>query len=238
LLERIDWDLIRHNPKVFAGFSDITVLNNAIFARTGLVTYAAPNFYTFGLPPVADYSAEYFRQCLMNDAPIEVRSSEIWYDYPWQYDDSSPRQALVNDGPRMLNAGRAEGTAVGGNLCSFSLLNGTDYFPRIDDDIILTIEDDSYDSVPVTFERNLQSAIQQPYFKQVKGILVGRFQNESQFKTEFLEDIMRSQLALAHMPVFYNLNFGHTDPKFTYPIGGKIKMDVKDNLPQVTITAH
>lgn len=64
LLGRIDWDIIRANPKIFAGFSDITVLNHAILAKTGLVTFATPNFYCFGLPPKADYSLEYFRCCL------------------------------------------------------------------------------------------------------------------------------------------------------------------------------
>ena len=54
LLERIDWDIIRANPKIFAGFSDITVLNHAILAKTGLATFATPNFYCFGLPPKAE----------------------------------------------------------------------------------------------------------------------------------------------------------------------------------------
>ena len=50
LLDKIDWQIIKDNPKIFGGFSDITVLNHAILAKTGLVTYAMPNFYCFGLP--------------------------------------------------------------------------------------------------------------------------------------------------------------------------------------------
>ena len=67
LLGKINWQFIKDNPKIFGGFSDITVLNHAILAKTGLVTYAMPNFYCFGLPPEANYSLEYFRRCLFAD---------------------------------------------------------------------------------------------------------------------------------------------------------------------------
>ena len=85
LLGKIDWQIIKDNPKIFGGFSDITVLNHAILAKTGLVTYAMPNFYCFGLPPEADYSLEYFRRCLFLDQPAElvVQQSETFYDLPW-----------------------------------------------------------------------------------------------------------------------------------------------------------
>jgi putative carboxypeptidase yocD len=181
LLGRIDWDIIRANPKIFAGFSDITVLNHAILAKTGLVTFATPNFYCFGLPPKADYSLEYFRRCLFAGQPetYRVRASKVFYDYGWYYDEKSPRSKIVNGGLKIIQPGQASGTLLGGNLCSLNLLNGTEYFPCVEGDIILCLEDDSYDSIPETFERNLQSLIQQPYFRQVKAILFGRFQRES-----------------------------------------------------------
>ena len=69
LLGKINWQIIKDNPKIFGGFSDITVLNHAILAKTGLVTCAMPNFYCFGLPPEANYSLEYFRRCLLSDQP-------------------------------------------------------------------------------------------------------------------------------------------------------------------------
>lgn len=66
-----------------------------------------------------------------------------------EYDETSPRQALKNNGPQ-VQGGSAEGIMIGGNLCSLNLLNGTEYFPKIEGDIILCIEDDSYDSIPET----------------------------------------------------------------------------------------
>ena len=68
---------------------------------------------------------------------------------------------MENNGPRVVQSGSAEGVMIGGNLCSLNLLNGTEYFPKIEGDIILCIEDDSYDSIPETFERHVQALMQQ-----------------------------------------------------------------------------
>ncbi|QJU09611.1 peptidase U61 [Candidatus Saccharibacteria bacterium oral taxon 488] len=89
LLGKINWRIIKDNPKIFGGFSDITVLNHAILAKTGLVTYAMPNFYCFSLPPENSYSLEYFQRRLFADQPAEytVRSAKQWYDLPWDYDE-------------------------------------------------------------------------------------------------------------------------------------------------------
>lgn len=232
MLCKINWQIIKDNPKIFGGFSDITVLNHAILAKTGLVTYAMPNFYCFGLPPEANYSLEYFRRCLFADQPAElvVQQSETFYDFPWNYDEVSPRQALENSGPRVVQSGSAEGVMIGGNLCSLNLLNGTEYFPRIEGDIILCIEDDSYDSIPETVERNIQSLMQQPFFRQVKAILVGRFQSESRATDDMISDIILSKSIDSKIPMIVNLDFGHTDPKFTYPVGGKCEVVAGSNI--------
>ena len=232
MLCKINWQIIKVNPKIFGGFSDITVLNHAILAKTGLVTYAMPNFYCFGLPPEANYSLEYFRRCLFADQPAElvVQQSETFYDFPWNYDEVSPRQALENSGPRVVQSGSAEGVMIGGNLCSLNLLNGTEYFPRIEGDIILCIEDDSYDSIPETVERNIQSLMQQPFFRQVKAILVGRFQGESRATNDMISDIILSKSIDSKIPMIVNLDFGHTDPKFTYPVGGKCEVVAGSNI--------
>lgn len=231
LLGKINWQIIKDNPKIFGGFSDITVLNHAILAKTGLVTYAMSNFYCFGLSPEANYSLEYFRRCLFADQPAEfvVQQSETFYDLPWDYDEVSPRQALKNNGPRVVQGGSAEGIMIGGNLCSLNLLNGTEYFPKIEGDIILCIEDDSYDSIPETFERHVQALMQQPFFRQVKAILVGRFQGESRATDDMISDIILSKNIDPKIPVIVNLDFGHTDPKFTYPVGGKCEVVAGDD---------
>lgn len=240
LLDQIDWNVISMHPKIVAGFSDITVISHAIYAKTGIVCYVAPNLYCFGLPPESGYSAEYFRKCLFADSPdeYELKESAEWYDYPWRYDDKSEREPILNEGVRVIQHGIAEGTVIGGNMCSLNLLNGTGFFPSIEGDIILCIEDDSYDSISETFERNLQSIIQQPYFSQVKALLIGRFQKDSMATERVLPEIIASKNLPNNLPIAYNLDFGHTDPKFTYPIGGRMSVKLTPTSSTITILHH
>ncbi|MCG5079382.1 LD-carboxypeptidase [Candidatus Saccharibacteria bacterium] len=237
LLNKINWQIIKDNPKVFGGFSDITILNHAILAKTGLITYAMPNFYCFGLPLESDYSLKYFQRCLLKDNPdsYEVQPTKRWYDFSWNNDESLPQLIWKNSGPRIIQGGSAIGTMIGGNLCSLNLLNGTEYFPKIKGNIILCIEDDSYDSIPETFERNVQSLMQQPYFHQVRAILIGRFQGKSQATEDVVGDIILSKNINPNIPVIAGLDFGHTDPKFTYPVGGYCHIMAEDDSAKVVI---
>src|SRR3989338_8061462 len=81
LLRYIDWDLIKNNPKIFCGYSDITALNNAIFAKTGLVTYSGPHYSSFGQELYFDYTLEYFKKCLFSDEPLEIKPSQNWVHF-------------------------------------------------------------------------------------------------------------------------------------------------------------
>ena len=237
LLNKINWQIIKDNPKIFGGFSDITILNHAILAKTGLITYATPNFYCFGLPLESDYSLKYFQRCLLTDNPdsYEVQPTKRWYDFLWNNDESLPQRIWKNSGPRIVQGGSAIGTMIGGNLCSLNLLNGAEYFPKIKGNIILCIEDDSYDSIPETFERNVQSLMQQSYFRQVRAILIGRFQGKSQATEDVVGDIILSKNINPNIPIIAGLDFGHTDPKFTYPVGGYCHIVAEDDSTRIVI---
>lgn len=237
LLNKINWQIIKDNPKIFGGFSDITILNHAILAKTGLITYAMPNFYCFGLLPESDYSVKYFQQCLFVDKPSEytIHPAKAWYDLPWDYDEKSLRSGQLNSGVNVIQPGIASGTVLGGNLCSLNLLNGTGYFPKVTGDIVLCIEDDSYDSMVETFERHLQALIQQPFFCQVRAILIGRFQGKSRATEDVVGDIILSKNINPSIPIIAGLDFGHTDPKFTYPVGGYCHIVAEDDSAKVVI---
>ncbi len=73
LLKYTDWELIKNNPKIFCGFSDITALNNSIFAKTGLVTYSGPHYSTFGQKLHFDYTLDYLKKCVMSNDQIEIK---------------------------------------------------------------------------------------------------------------------------------------------------------------------
>ena len=235
LLRYLDYVLIRANPKVLCGFSDITALGTAIYAKTGLVTYSGPHFSTFGMEKGLEYTLEYFKKCLMDTEPFAVEPSSEWSDDSW-YRDQQNRSFIPNDGFRVVNEGQADGILLGGNLCTLNLLQGTEYMPSLAESILL-VEDD-YESKPLTFDRDLQSLIHQPGFKGVKGILIGRFQRESGMEPEKLVKILRSKQELTNIPVIVDADFGHTTPQFTFPIGGRGKLVARDGEVSFTIVEH
>ncbi|MEA2097960.1 MAG: S66 peptidase family protein [Patescibacteria group bacterium] len=220
LLQYIDWDLIKDNPKIFCGFSDITVLNNAIYAKTGLVTYSGTHYSTFGQKLHFDYTLDYVKKCLFEDKPFKILPSSAWTDDRW-WEDQQDRKPITNSGWLKINEGESEGTILGANLCTFNLLQGTEYFPNLENSILFLEDDEmSGEFTPVIFDRDLQSIIHQPGFSEVKGILIGRFQKISQMTDEKLIKIIKTKKELNNIPVIANVDFGHTSPMITYPIGG------------------
>lgn len=235
LLKSIDWDLIKKNPKIFCGFSDITILSNSIFAKTGLVTYSGPHYSTFGQKLHLDYTIEYFKKCLMSTKPFEIKPSEKWSDDEW-YIDQDKRSLINNDGYLVINEGNAKGTIIGGNLCTLNLLQGTEYMPDLHGGMLF-IEDD-YESTPHTFDRDLQSLIHQPGFNGIGGIIIGRFQKKSEMSNKLLTKIIKSKKELDNLPVVANIDFGHTDPKTTFPIGGTAKISLTKNTAKIELLEH
>lgn len=128
LLRHIDYELIKKNPKVFCGYSDITALNLAILQKTGLITYSGPHFSTFGAKAGFEYTQQYFLKAVTEENGSPVKASERWSDDAW-YLDQDNRNFHKNEGYRVLQEGSAEGTIVGGNLCTLNLLQGTEYMP-------------------------------------------------------------------------------------------------------------
>lgn len=233
LLRYIDWNVIKNNPKVFIGFSDTTALQNAFFSKTGLVTYSGPAWSTFGQKLYFDYTQDYFKKCLMVESGFAVMPSETWSDDTW-YLDQDKREMVRNNGWLVINEGKASGTILGANLCTFNLLQGTEYFPDLNDSILF-LEDDS-ESKDVNFDRDLQSLIHQSSFTGVKGLVIGRFQNASNMTNEKLIKIIKSKEELKNLPVIANVDFGHTSPIITFPLGGEVGMDTEKK--SIVVTKH
>ncbi|OMD41678.1 S66 family peptidase [Paenibacillus odorifer] len=221
LLRYIDYSLIAEHPKRLCGYSDITALSNAIYAKTGLVTYSGPHFSSFAMLHDNEYTTQYFRKLMMDNKEILVRPSKHWSDDEW-YLDQENRVFIRNEGPFIINDGEAQGTIIGGNLCTLNLLQGTEYMPSLNNSILF-LEDD-YESSPVTFDRDLQSLIHQPDFQHVKGMVIGRFQQGSRMTKNLLTKIITSKEELSDIPVIADVDFGHTSPMITFPIGGQASL--------------
>lgn len=233
LLSYIDYDIIASNPKRLCGYSDITALSSAIYAKTGLITYSGPHYSTFGMLHGIEYTTEYFYKMMFQEEAVSVLPSAEWSDDAW-YMDQENRTFIQNDGPYVINEGKAEGVIIGGNLCTLNLLHGTEFMPSLAG-AILFLEDD-LESQPPTFDRDLQSLIHQPGFNDVKGIVIGRFQPSSQMNRQLLHDIIKSKKELEHLPVVADVNFGHTSPQITIPVGGEATLEAFEKEVKLSIT--
>lgn len=236
LLRYLDWNLIKNNPKIFCGYSDITALSNAIYSKTGLVGYSGTHYSTFGQKHLQHYNVEYFKKCLFLEDSFLVNSSDRWSDDRW-YVDQDNRNLINNEGWWVINSGEASGISLGGNLATFRLLYGTEYMPSLKD-AILFVEDDNYTKNDVVeFDRNLQALIHQKDFEKALGLVIGRFQVGSKMTQEKLVRIIKTKKELDNLPVIANIDFGHTDPLITFPIGGEVKIEVGDSS-RIKIIKH
>lgn len=235
LLNRIDYKLISQNPKILCGFSDITALANAITAKTGMITYVGPHFSSWAMKYGFEHSLENFIKCCMEESAFDLVPSKEWSDDPW-YLDQEKRDFISNEGCWVLNAGYAVGRIVGGHVRCLNALQGTEYWPSLDD-AILVLEEDSEINPPL-FDRQLQSLIYQLDFSGVKGILIGRFQKEAKMTKELLWKIISTKKELRNIPIIANIDFGHTTPIFTMPIGGSLEIAANIESAKIRVIEH
>jgi muramoyltetrapeptide carboxypeptidase len=235
LLRHLDYDLIKANPKIFCGYSDITALANAIYAKTTLITYSGPNFINFADNKCINYILEYFKKCFFSEEHFSVVPSEEWFFDPW-CDCPKNSKVIKNKGYALINEGESSGAIIGGNLCTLNLLQGTEYFPSLNN-AILFIEDD-YEVKGSHFDRDLQSLIHQADFPKVKGILIGRFQETSNMDIEKITQIIKTKRELKNIPVIANVDFGHTTPLFSFPIGGLARIKATSHQISIEILQH
>ncbi len=220
LLHYLDYDLIAKHPKILCGFSDITALLNAIYAKTGIVTYHGPHYGTFAFEQEAEYTRKAFFDCVMRDVPIVLTPSETAAKY------------------HTIQKGYCEGTIVGGNLCTLNLLQGTPYMPDIRNKVLF-LEDDNImgDYFCYEFDRNLESLLQIGGADTIKGIVFGRFDDSCGLSVETITDIIQGKVS-SDIPVIFGADFGHVFPMFTFPIGGTVKISANKDGADIQIITH
>lgn len=226
LLQYIDYKLIAQNPKIICGFSDVTAFANAITTKTGMITYIGPHFSSWGMRHGFEYSQEFFEKCCMEESSFDLISSREWSDDPW-YIDQEKRDFIPNEGYWVLRHGSASGRVIGGHVRCLNALQGTRYWPGFNESILVLEEDAEIN--PPLFDRQLQSLIHQSDFSGVKGILIGRFQKETKMTRELLQKIIDTKEELRNIPIIANVDFGHTTPIATLPVGGVIEISANNN---------
>lgn len=214
LLDKLDYSLIRKNPKVFLGYSDITSLHLAIHRETGLVTFHGPVVVS----AFTEYTQKFFRAALFGSEPIGRVTNPP---------DTSPlRPAHIL---RTVRPGRARGRLIGGNLSLVSALMGTRWEPDTRGRILF-IED--VGEQPYSIDRMLTQLRLAGKLEGAAGIVFGECHDcrprefQPSFESTFsLGEVVDSILGELKVPVLYGLTIGHTDDQLTLPIGVEATLD-------------
>lgn len=201
--EYLDYDLIKSNPKIICGYSDITSLTNIITAKTGLVTFSGTNFKT-------------------------IATDETNYSYNEvmkRFVDGSLELGLEGEKYETLNEGVAEGQLIGGNLSLTRGLVSGKY--SIDfTDKILFLEELGIETMPSLASNFLYYMKQNGVFDKIKGLWIGNYEHESGISLEkVILDVLEGEY---DFPIIKSNNFGHTETKTVIPIGTKAKIDTKN----------
>lgn len=214
LLDKIDYDVIRRNPKIFVGYSDITTLHLAIHKRTGLVTFHGPVMSSAFTP----YTQEHYRKALFSTDALGTLTN------PNESNALRPSHML-----RTVRPGKARGRLIGGNLSLVAATMGTPF--EVDTrGCILFIED--VDEQPYSVDRMLTQLRLAGKFDQAAGLVFGECADcrPREYKPSFdstlsLGEVIDSILGDLKIPVFYGLTIGHTDDQLTLPEGVQATLD-------------
>ncbi|PKL83853.1 MAG: LD-carboxypeptidase [Ignavibacteriae bacterium HGW-Ignavibacteriae-3] len=204
LLDKIDYKLIRNNPKIFVGYSDINALQLAFFTKTGLITFAGPMV-------AVDFHAE-----------VSAFTEEVFWRTITSNKKVGRLQNPKNEKFYLLNKGRAVGRILGGNLTLLSSLLGTEYLPNLKGSILL-LED--INEVPYRIDRMLNQLRLAKVFKQITGVILGRFvdcvEQDPTKKSFTLNEVIDAYFKKLKLPVLYNIKHGHIKDNITIPYGVK-----------------
>ncbi|MEO8399523.1 MAG: LD-carboxypeptidase [Ignavibacteriaceae bacterium] len=207
ILPLLNYELIKNNPKILIGYSDVTALLYGIYKKTGLVCFHGP----VGISTFNNFSTEYF-----NDVLIYPHSDLTLFNSDEDKEDDEFKVATIR-------SGSAKGKLVGGNLSIVVSLIGTPYDIESEGKIIFLEE---IGEEPYRIDRMLTQMIQAGKFNNAAGIALGVFKNskskeeKSGIASSFtLNEVLFDRLSSLKIPVLYGLSFGHITNKFTLPFG-------------------
>ncbi len=239
LLPHLDFGLIAENPKIFMGYSDITVLNVAIWERTGLVTFNGPAVMTdFGeYPRPFEYTVRAFERAVCSgDAIGRIEPAGRWteerLDWGTKADLTRARETSVSPGWTWLRGGAAEGELVGGCIESLQHLRGTDFWPDFRGRILF-LETSEEKPSPARVDGMLMDYENMGVFGRISGLLVGRPMYYTDAEKAELRAVVQSRTAAYPFPVVTDMDFGHTAPQLTLPIGCVARLDAEARVVEV-----
>jgi muramoyltetrapeptide carboxypeptidase len=202
IIDKLDYELIKKNPKVLIGFSDITALLLAIQHKTGLITFHGP----VGNSGWNDYTTNVFKKVLMDP--------ESGFGFPQD-----------QEGVVTIHPGIAEGEFAGGNLTVLSSLIGTGYLPNWKGKILFLEE---VKEEPYSIDRMMTQLKLSGVMNDISGLVFGQCAKclaEEPEKAFTFDQVIRQHLEPLKIPSFYGANIGHIENKLTIPLGIKGKVN-------------
>jgi muramoyltetrapeptide carboxypeptidase len=214
ILPQIDYNLIRKNPKILVGYSDITALHTAIYQNCNLVTFHGP----VAASTFSEYSKNHVVNVLMNpETPYKIELSP---------DNIAKESSLYKT--EVIRQGKCRGKLIGGNLSLLTALAGTPFALKNTKGKLLFIED--VGEKPYRLDRMLVQLKQSVNLRELAGIALGVFSEcePPDDKSQTVIDVVKDHLADLKIPVIYGLSFGHIRDQFTLPIGVEAELDTEN----------
>jgi muramoyltetrapeptide carboxypeptidase len=234
IIDKLDYDVIRRNPKILVGFSDITALHIAINQRTGLVTFHSPNpEWGLGVEKnLSPFAAKWFWRAILaknyRDAVgVENRLGYTILTHPMDEDDLKSAE-LFDEVPRVytLHGGKGRGRLTGGNLSVMHAMMGTPFEIQTDGKILF-IED--VGEAPYRVDRMLNTLRQAGKFDHVAGVILGQFTvREEELKWDddaLIDEVLRDYFGKLTVPVLTHFPLGHVRYNTTLPVGTMAELD-------------
>ena len=211
ILDKIDFDLIRNNPKILIGFSDITSLLIAIYAKTGLITFNGP----VATSKWGRFTSNWFKKILIEAESVKMQNPRTKLDgTPTDFHKITT-----------INSGTAEGRLIGGNLTAITSMLGSEFLPDWEGSILFLEE---VNEKIYKIDRMLTQLKLAGVLDKVSGIIIGKcVQCEPSKITQSLslEEVFNDRFKPLGVPVYSGAMIGHIERIFTLPIGVKARMD-------------
>lgn len=210
LLDLIDFKLIKKNPKIFIGYSDITALHIAINQKSKLITYHGPMISTELIKGLDEYSADYYKKFIFGYDKVDELFNPEGYNL------------------EIINPGIASGELIGGNLSLICSSLGTKYEINTKNKILFLEE---VEEVPYKIDRMLTQLKQSGKLKDANGIILGSFTNciaPNNKKSLSLQEVFKEIILPLKKPTISNLACGHCLPTLTLPLGTKLFLDANN----------
>ncbi|WP_166423525.1 LD-carboxypeptidase [Paraglaciecola sp. 20A4] len=213
ILPYLDYELIRNNPKVFLGYSDVTALLNAIYARSQIMTFHGP----IAKQSFTDYTLAQFKKVLFDPKSHSVLAAPP----PFEIVEG---QAELENRLTTVNKGKASGVLIGGNLSLMVKLVGSPYEPDFTDKILF-LED--VEEAPYRIDGMLTHLKIAGRLDKIAGLVFGKCTDcEVGSGPSFsVEHVLNDRLGDLGVPVLSGVMIGHIEDMATVPIGAMATLD-------------